>query len=596
MPIVEANGELIEFPDSMSLDQIKAVLDQHFGVQSDVPGVGVEAPRPPDLFGGQTLQVGPFETGIPLSPTATQFLAGAGGRLADVPLALQSIKERLALGGDASAISAEVERKRQMDEALKATTAGQLGGIAADVALGLPFGGAGLRGAAAAGALMEGTKPLTQEESYLAAMAKGAATGAVVQGALSGLAKAGKAVSNRFSEEAASEAAKRYQTLTKEGLEPDLAQIFDKPFLDSLKSRLHALPFTANKQAEIAVGQLKKLNRKVLQTAGINADMATPDVIDKGFDTLGKRFDDLIKTTDQIKIDQKALNNLSQVAQDAATQVTPDKAALILRQVDDIQNRIGTGDMMTGESYKALRTTLNNLGRTWRKNQNMSDASPFMSRLVSTLDDAVGDTFGGAKQEAWKKARSEYAALSTIANSNAIDEFGIISGNKLYTAVKNADKKAFARGKQGELGKIARIAKQMQTKIPDSGTASNTAMQNLLTGRAISPLTQETDTMINSILRTGEGWVLSKSAQGIFNSSTMRDILLNRTPMQRSVIDTIKMIERQAEVTLSPKVRAGLAKTLREIQRSQITQVAPARAATAGALGYMNAPAPMQAQ
>lgn len=594
MPIIEANGELIEFPDSMSLDQIKAVLDQQFGTPSDVPVVGGEPAKAPDLFGGQTLQVGPLDTGIPISPEATQFLAAAGSRFADIPLALQSMRERLALGGDAAAISAEVERKRQMDEALKATTAGQLGGVAADVAIGLPFGGAGLRGAAAAGAFMEGTKPLTQEESYLEAMAKGAATGAVVQGALSGLAKVGKAVSNRFSEEAAAEAAKRYRTLTKEGLEPDLAQIFDKPFLDSLKSRLHALPFTANKQAEIAVGQLKKLNRKVLQTAGINADMATPEVIDKGFDVLGKKFDDLIKTTDQVKIDQKALNNLSQIAQDAASQVTPDKASLILRQVDDIQNRIGAGDIMTGESYKALRTTLNNLGRSWRKNQNMSDASPFMARLVSTLDDAVGDTFGGAKQEAWKKARSEYAALSTIANSNAIDEFGMISGNKLYTAVKNADKKAFARGKQGELGKIARTARQLQTKIPDSGTAGNLAMQNLLTGRSISPLTQETDTMINAALRTGEGWVLSKSAQGIFNSPTMRDILLNRTPVQRSVIDTIKMIERQAEVTLSPKVRAGLAKSLRDIQRSQVTQMVPARAGTAAALGYMNAPETQQ--
>lgn len=596
MPVVKVDGKLIKFPDSMTPNEIQQVLDQEFGstprtvpvAPGEVPTMGAQPKeQSTDMFSGQTLQVGPVETGIPLSPEATQFLAGAGGRFADIPLALQSIKERIGLGGDAEAISAEVERKRQIDEALKATTAGQLGGIATDIAVGLPLGGATLKGAALAGAAMEATKPLTAEESYTEALAKGAATGAIVQGAISGLAKSAKAVANRFSEEAASEAAKRYQTLTKEGFDPDISQIFDKPFLDSVKSRLMSLPFTANKQAEVAVKQLKNFNKRVLQTAGIDADMATPEVIDKGFDTLGKKFNDLIDTTDKIKIDQKALNNLAQIAQDASNQVTSDKAGLILRQIDDIQNRIGAGDTISGESYKALRTTLNNLGRTWRKNQNMSDASPFMGRLVSTLDDAVGDTFGGAKQEAWRKARSEYAALSTIANSNAIDEFGIISGNKLYTAVRNSDKKAFVRGKRGELGRVALIGKQLQNKIPDSGTAQNTAMQNLLTGRAISPLTQENDTIIKSILRTGEGWVFSKSAQGLFNSTTLRDIFLNRTPVQRSVIDTIKTIERQAEVTLSPKIRAGLAKSLKEIQRSQITQNLPSRVGTAAGLDYM---------
>lgn len=556
--------------------------------EGDVPMMGqapVQEPAP-QLFGGQTLQFGPLDTGVPISAQTEQFLAGAGGRFADIPLALQSIKERIGLGGDAAAVSAEIERKRQIDEALKATTAGQIGGIAGDIATGLPFGGAGIARAAVGGAAMEMTKPLTMEESYLAAMAKGAATGAVVQGALSGLAKAGKAISNKFSEEAASEAANRYRTLVKEGFEPDLSQIFDKPFLDNMKSQLHRLPFTANKQAEIAVNQMKKFNKRVLQTAGINADTASPEVIDKGFDALGKRFDELVKTTDNLKINQKALDDLAQIAQDAGNQITSDKAALVLRQIDDIQNKIGAGDAMTGESYKALRTTLNNLGRTWRKNQNMSDASPFMNRLVSTLDNAVGDSLGAAKQEAWKKARSEYAALSTIANSNAIDEFGMISGNKLYTAVRNTDKKAFARGKRGELGKIARMGRQMQTKIPDSGTAGNLAMQNILTGRSVNPWTQDSNGMIQELLRAGQGWVMSKSAQGLFNSPTLRDILLNRTPVQRSVIDTIKTIERQAEVSLSPKVRQGLAKTLREIQRSQIAQGVPARVGTAAALDY----------
>jgi hypothetical protein len=591
----------IEGPENATEEQLQqAAYDYYMGEQqqlaeqrrastADVPMVGAEpAPTAPDLFSGQTLQFGPLDTGVQISPEVTQFLAGAGGRLADVPLALQSIRERLALGGDAAAISAEVERKRQIDEAIKATTAGQLGGIAGDIAVGLPFGGAGLARAAAGGAAMELTKPLTAEESYLEAAGKGAATGAIVQGALSGLAKAGRLVSNRFSEEAASEAAKNYQRLSKEGLEPDLSQIFESPFLDSVKSRLHALPFTANKQAKIAVDQMKKFNQRVLKVAGINADIATPEVIDKGFNALGKRFDDLIKNTDKVKIDQKALDEIAKIAQDAPNQVGTENAALILRQVDDIQNKIGAGDIITGEAYKALRTNLNNLGTAWRKSRDRAEASPFVGKLVSTLDNAVGDSFGPARQEAWKKARSEYAALSTLANSNAIDEFGMINGNKLFTAVRNSDKKAFARGKRGELANVARLGKQMQTKIPDSGTAGNTAMQNLLTGRAVSPLTQETDTMINSVLRAGEGWVLSKSAQGLFNSPMLRDILLNRTPVQRSVIDTIKTIERQAEVSLSPKVRQGLARTIREIQRSQVAQGVPARVGTAAALDYMN--------
>ncbi len=587
----------IEGPENATDEQLqKAAYDYYMSEkQQQTAAVAPQPPAPPDLYSGQTLQFGPFDTGIELSPEVSQGLIGAGARLTDVPLALRSIKERVkdtfGYGEDArsAAINAEIEQKQQTDKPVYETTGGKIGQVAGDIAIGLPFGGAGLVGAAAAGGAMELTKPLTAEESYLAAAGKGAATGAVVQGALSGLFKIGKSVSNRFSEKAVADAAKQYQTLVNNGIEPDLSQIFDSRFLDSTKSRLHALPFTATKQAKISVNQMKQFNRRVLQTAGINADTATPEVIDKAYNVLGNKFNDLIATTPKIKIDQKALNNLSQIAQDVSNQVTSDKAALVLRQIDDIQNKIGAGDIITGESYKALRTTLNGMRASWRKNPNMSDASPFMGRLVAVLDDAVGDSVGAAKKEAWKNARSQYAALSTIADSNAIDEFGMISANKLYTAVRNgkfSSKKDFARGKLGELATVARMGKQIQSKIPDSGTAGNIEMQNLLTGKMISPITQETDTMIRSVLRAGEGWVFSKTAQGLFNSSTLRNILLNRTPVQRGVIGTMKAIEREVKRPIPVSVRQGLARTIRSIQQSQLTQKAPGLVGTAAALDY----------
>lgn len=134
----------IERDSQVLKDRVAAARAQRQQTQGtpspNVPVVGAEpTPTAPDLFSGQTLQLGPLDTGVPISPEVTQFLAGAGGRLSDVPLALQSIRERLALGGDAAAISAEVERKRQIDQALQATTAGQLGGIAGDIAVGLPL-------------------------------------------------------------------------------------------------------------------------------------------------------------------------------------------------------------------------------------------------------------------------------------------------------------------------------------------------------------------------------------------------------------------------------------------------------------------------
>lgn len=576
------------------MEQQQAAPARPAGPDPDVPVIGAPVQRPmvqpPDLFSGQTLQVGPFDTGIQMPEEVTQGLVGIGSRFADVPLALRSIKERINLGGDAEAINREIEAKRQIDAPVMQTTSGQVGSIIGDIGIGaaIPIAGTGMKAAALAGAAMELTKPKTMEESYLQAAATGAATGAVVQGGIKALTTAGKAVSRRFTEQGAEEAAKRFRELTREGIEPDITQIVDSEFLDSLKSRLHSLPFTATKQAETAIKQTKQFNRRVLATAGINADTATPEVIDRGFDVIGKKFDDLLQTTDKIKINQKALDELSEIAKDASTMVTPDKSALILKQVDDIMNRVGRGDEMTGESYKALRTTINNLGRSWRKNQNMSDAAPFMRRLVSTLDDSVGDSFGAAKQEAWKKARSEYATLSTIVDSNAIDEFGMISANKLYTKVRNVDKKGFARGKRGELARVATVGKRMQSKIPDSGTAGNLAMQNMLTGQSISPTTQETSTLINSVLRTGEGWVLSKSAQGVFNSPILRDILLNRTPVQQPVVKLIKAIEDQAQITLSPKVRAGMAKTIRAIQNSQLAQKLPGTVGTASVLPLVN--------
>lgn len=641
-------------------EDLRKQAEQQAQPQSVQPSAQAQ-PSPADLYSGQTLRIGNIDTGVPLSEDVFKFLAGAGARFADIPLAAQGIAQRVSGTPEQLAqTTQEIEQKRALERPLMETGAGQAGALATDIALtlGVPGGGATTAGrvamAGAAGAGLELTKPVTQYESLLGQAAIGGATGAAAQGIFSAAGKAGKALASRFTEQKSRELEKVLNVAVQEGVDLDLAQATGNRFYEQVKSRLTKLPFTATKQAEVIAKQREQFSRSVLKRAGINAPQATEEVMDSAYKRLNKTFESLVEDTD-ILIDQKDLAKLrgigeevraiygpnsnqagivdaqinrifgrlypGKAAGEAAADVAKAQAALQpfsglgVGAIEGVATRTGksgvTGqDKMFGPSYRALRTELSNLayGMTKPQSQNR-DLSPYLSQMVSILDDSVGKTLGKEQQAAWAKARSEWGTLSAIVNNNLIEPDFTISPSRLYNVVRQQNKKGFATGK-AKLGDLARLGKQLQDKMPDSGTAANLALDRVLSpGAALlagggTLLTEgETDQAIkNAMLAGGASFLFQKGAQSLFNSKTLTNILLNRTKPQQSVINTVKQIEKELGRKIPVKVRQSLSTTLKNMRAlepqgtmmgqpgpaiSRIAQRAPVRALSADQIMQM---------
>lgn len=134
-------------------------------------------------------QQGGFTITPPLTPvvsnptdemsTVDRLLAGFGGGLTDLGIAGRKLGAKLGIG-DLDAVNRDIAEKRRLDENLNNTTAGSVGRMAANVAVGLPAAMAapGIIGATAVGAAMGALEPTTEDESIAWNAAKSALMGA----------------------------------------------------------------------------------------------------------------------------------------------------------------------------------------------------------------------------------------------------------------------------------------------------------------------------------------------------------------------------------------------------------------------------------
>lgn len=103
------------------------------------------------------------------------------------------------------------------------------------------------------------------------------------------------------------------------------AQITDSPTMRRLEGAFGNLPFTSARQKDIVDNQRKILNSRILETAGIKADEANPEVLSKGFDDLGDRFQSLINQTN-IKVPPTWFDKVDKIAERLTDNLTKDQS------------------------------------------------------------------------------------------------------------------------------------------------------------------------------------------------------------------------------------------------------------------------------
>lgn len=224
--------------------------------------------------------------------------------------------------------------------------------------------------------------------------------------------------------------------------------------------------------------QADQFTAAALRRAGVRANRATPDVMQKAADDIGAKMDDLaarnpVSADRQLGADLKA-------AFDDYHNLTGNQAKPIFDNLlADIFERLNKGNgVLQGADYKALRSRIEAMAR---KTGDHELAGALRDMKVA-LDDAAERWIAQnnpADLGVWREARQEYRNLLVLedavsrAGEKAAD--GIITPQALRGAAIRQNKRAFARGRN-DFTDLANAGVSTMTPLPQSGTAPRAAV------------------------------------------------------------------------------------------------------------------------
>jgi hypothetical protein len=233
---------------------------------------------------------------------------------------------------------------------------------------------------------------------------------------------------------------------------------------------------------DIAERQGSQFTKAALSRAGINAERATPDVIDDAFNRIGGEFGRLGSQNNVIP-DGRLAQDIGKTWRDYMSMVAPShRAPIIENTVRDLGDVFRNNRPLDGAVYQATRSRLDRAAR--------GTADPELSNalygLRNSLDDAMERSIAAnnpADLGAFRQVRDQYKNMlvleqaATGAGENAAA--GLISPSALRNAtVSKQGRRNYARG-SGDFAELARAGEGVMKAMPQSGTAPRTAVRNL---------------------------------------------------------------------------------------------------------------------
>jgi hypothetical protein len=269
-------------------------------------------------------------------------------------------------------------------------------------------------------------------------------------------------------------------SLRGEGVQPTAGQITGSRNLRAMEGELGG-----GAAANVMERQGEQFTSAVLSRAGINANRASPEVIDGAFTRIGNEFDTLA-TRNQIVPDPQFGQDLGDTFRQYVS-VTPESARspIVEDLVSDLTTQAASGPI-SGDFFQ--RTT-SRLAKMIRSTTDI-DRREALQGIRDALDDAMERSIAQTNPNdlgGWQGARNQYRNMlviekaATAAGENAAN--GLISPSSLRNAVVQQSRRAYARG-QGDFAELARSGEAVLKPLPDSGTATRLNARTLggLTG------------------------------------------------------------------------------------------------------------------
>jgi hypothetical protein len=229
--------------------------------------------------------------------------------------------------------------------------------------------------------------------------------------------------------------------------------------------------------------QRQQFTSAALARAGISAERATPDVIDKAFTDLGNQFESLSAGNTLIPDRQLGSDLQSAISTYKNTVSHTNQAPIVDNTVNDIIGYARTGQV-SGEQYQDLRSRLGRAASQTKDGELKGALMGIQNALDSGMERSIAQNNPQALGD-WQQTRSDYKNLLAISNAangpGEASAMGLITPAKLRQAAVSQNARAYVRGK-GDLSDLARAGNATMTPLPQSGTAPRTAVRNLFAG------------------------------------------------------------------------------------------------------------------
>ena len=265
------------------------------------------------------------------------------------------------------------------------------------------------------------------------------------------------------------------QVLRSEGVEAVTAgQRTGSKALQYWEGYLGDAPFAGGRASAVKETQDRQFTQALLRRTGENAEVATPEVLDRAFTRIGGGMDALVAKSDT-KMDQQFAKDVM-AAHDHYLDTTSRamQKPIIGKVLDDLTARLAKSPILTGEQAQALRSDLRALERSAFGDPDYAQA---LRGYIDALDDATERSLANPQDVlAWQRARSQYANLIPLAKAatgaGAGAAEGIISPAKMRQVLTatEAGKRDYARGR-GPYSELVHAGNLVMTPLPNSGTA-----------------------------------------------------------------------------------------------------------------------------
>jgi hypothetical protein len=247
---------------------------------------------------------------------------------------------------------------------------------------------------------------------------------------------------------------------------------------------------TSTKGSAQNQSQARQFTRAVLKRVGIDADVASPEVMNAAQQRFGQFYQDLIQQNNGVVMDP----TLAQALTDIGSQFEGTKGTAKGTHVERFFNRIVDasaqhGGVIPPDVFNAIHSELAAAIQSTAKAPENSTMTGALRDMQDALYDTIGRNGQPEIQAQAKDLNNRYRNFKIVQKSIGGPgegvSFGLVSPDKLRSELERRDPAAYTQGR-GDLAQIARDAQSL-TALPSSGTGAQLASSGL-SGLATMPV------------------------------------------------------------------------------------------------------------